>query len=88
MPLFARLAFAALDFAARKGLAESVSADAPVTSAKHRAIRTGIRGRKRMPIGICDATATFSSRNYTSSGLKGGELTSLDTMAALSHSSR
>jgi putative endonuclease len=71
MPLFARLAFAAVDFAARKGLAESVSADALPASAKHRAIRTGVRGETYAYWYLRRHRYVLVARNYTSSGLKG-----------------
>jgi putative endonuclease len=71
MPVFARLVFAAVDFAARKGLAESVSADAPATSAKHRANRTGVRGETYAYWYLRRHGYVLVARNYTSSGLKG-----------------
>lgn len=71
MPLFARLVFAAVDFEARNGLAESVSTDALPASAKHRAVRTGIRGETYAYWYLRRHGYVLVARNYTSSGLKG-----------------
>lgn len=71
MPLFARLAFAAVDFAARKGLAEAVPGDTPPTSAKYRALRTGVRGETYAYWYLRRHGYVLVARNYTSSGLKG-----------------
>jgi putative endonuclease len=71
MPLLARLAFAAVDFAARKGLAESASDDAPPASAKHRALRTGVRGETYAYWYLRRHGYVLVARNYTSSGMKG-----------------
>ncbi len=71
MSLFARLAFAAVDFAARKGLAEPTSADASPTSAKLRAVRTGVRGETYAYWYLRRHGYVLVAKNYTSSGLKG-----------------
>jgi putative endonuclease len=71
MLLFARLAFAAVEFAARKGLAESVSVDAGPTSAKLQAVRTGVRGETYAYWYLRRHGYVLVAKNYTSSGLKG-----------------
>ncbi|MBI3662504.1 MAG: YraN family protein [Acidobacteria bacterium] len=66
MPLFARLIFGLVNFAARNGLAAS---DAP--SAKLRARRTGIRGETFAYWYLRRHGYILVARNYTVPGLKG-----------------
>ncbi len=68
MRVIARLMFAYVDFAARKGLAEPL---APETSTKDRARRTGIRGETYAYWYLRRHGYTLIARNYTSPGLKG-----------------
>ena len=62
MPLFARIAFAAVDFAARKGLAAPSAGDSG--SGIQESIELGARAfaARRTRIGIFGGTATFWSR--------------------------
>jgi putative endonuclease len=71
MPLLARLAFAAVDFAARKGLVEPASADALPASEKHRALRTGVRGETYAYWYLRRHGYVLVARNYTLAGVKG-----------------
>jgi putative endonuclease len=71
MPLLARLAFAAVDFAARKGLADPVSYDAAQPAAKHRALRTGVRGETYAYWYLRRHGYILVARNYTLPGTKG-----------------
>jgi putative endonuclease len=66
--MLARLMFAYVDFAARKGLAEPL---APETSNKDRARRTGVRGETYAYWYLRRHGYTLIARNYTSPGLKG-----------------
>jgi putative endonuclease len=66
--MLARLMFAYVDFAARKGLAETPAAD---SSAKDRARRTGIRGETYAYWYLRRHGYTLVARNYTSPGIKG-----------------
>ena len=71
MALLARLAFAAVDFAARKGLADPLLADAPEASAKYRALRTGVRGETYAYWYLRRHGYILVARNYTMPGMKG-----------------
>jgi putative endonuclease len=66
--MIARLMFAYVDFAARKGLAEAPTAD---SSPKDRARRTGIRGETYAYWYLRRHGYTLVARNYTSPGIKG-----------------
>jgi putative endonuclease len=74
--MIARLMFAYIDFAARKGLAESSSANAAqsspqITEDKHRARRTGIRGETYAYWYLRRHGYTLVARNFTSPAVKG-----------------
>ncbi len=71
MPLFARIAFAAVDFAARKGLAAPSSGDSDSESKKHRAQRTGVRGETYAYWYLRRHGYVLVARNYMSPGMKG-----------------
>ena len=72
MPLFARIAFAAVDFAARKGLAAiSPTGDSDPESEKHRARRTGVRGETYAYWYLRRHGYIVLARNYMSPGMKG-----------------
>jgi putative endonuclease len=71
MPLFARIAFAALDFAARKGLAAPSTGDSDPASEKHRAQRTGVRGETYAYWYLRRHGYVMVARNYMSPGMKG-----------------
>jgi putative endonuclease len=69
--MLARLMFAMVDFAARKGLAEPVGEDHPAESAKQRARRTGVRGETYAYWYLRRHGYTVVARNYTLPGIKG-----------------
>jgi putative endonuclease len=71
MPLFARIAFAAVDFAARKGLAAPPTGDSDPASGKHRAQRTGVRGETYAYWYLRRHGYVVVARNYMSPGMKG-----------------
>ncbi len=71
MPLFARIAFAAVDFAARKGLAAPSAGDSDPESKKHRARRTGVRGETYAYWYLRRHGYVLVARNYMSPGMKG-----------------
>ena len=71
MPLFARIAFAAVDFAARKGLAAPSAGDSGTESGKHRAQRTGVRGETYAYWYLRRQGYVVVARNYMSPGMKG-----------------
>jgi len=66
--MIARLMFAYVDFAARKGLADPPTLN---SSAKDRARRTGIRGETYAYWYLRRHGYTLVARNYTSPGIKG-----------------
>jgi len=67
MPLFARLVFGLVNFAARKGLA----APGHAPSAKSRARQTGIRGETFAYWYLRRHGYIFIARNFTAPGIKG-----------------
>jgi len=70
--MLARLMFACVDFAARKGLAEIPVADSPDVSSRHRARRTGVRGETYAYWYLRRHGYILVARNYTRPGMKGG----------------
>jgi putative endonuclease len=66
--MIARLMFAFVDFAARKGLAEAAGAE---TTAKDRARRTGVRGETYAYWYLRRHGYVLLARNYRSPGIKG-----------------
>ena len=68
MPVFARLMFGLVDFAARKGLAESRAAAAEL---KQQARRTGVRGETYAYWYLRRRGYIMIARNYTVPGIKG-----------------
>src|SRR5271168_1909845 len=66
--MIARLMFAYVDFAARKGLADPPSSEA---SARDQARRTGVRGETYAYWYLRRHGYTLIARNYTSPGIKG-----------------
>src|SRR5208282_3517134 len=68
--MFARLMFAVVDFAARKGLADGNLANSS-DSPKQRARRTGVRGETYAYWYLRRHGYVLVARNYTSPGLKG-----------------
>jgi Holliday junction resolvase-like predicted endonuclease len=71
MPLFARIAFAAVTFAARKGLAAPSVGDSDQESGKHQALRTGVRGETYAYWYLRRHGYVLVARNYMSPGMKG-----------------
>ena len=71
MPLLARVAFAAIDFAARKGLTDSATGAAVPESSKQRARRTGVRGETYAYWYLRRHGYIVVARNYMSPGMKG-----------------
>lgn len=70
--MFARLMFAIVDRAARKGLAEPGAADdSSEASAKHQARRTGVRGETYAYWYLRRHGYVVVARNYTRPGIKG-----------------
>ena len=69
--MFARVIFAVVDFAARKGLADSDPANSPDSSSKQQARRTGIRGETYAYWYLRRHGYVLVARNFTSPGLKG-----------------
>src|SRR5271157_4464805 len=69
--MLARLMFAIVDFAARKGLAEAHAEDSSQASAKQRARRTGVRGETYAYWYLRRQGYVLVARNYTLPGIKG-----------------
>ena len=70
--MLGRLMFAYVDFAARKGLAETLVAESlDEVSARHRARRTGVRGETYAYWYLRRHGYVLVARNYTRPGLKG-----------------
>jgi putative endonuclease len=69
--MLARLMFAIVDFAARKGLADASIAGAPDSSPKEQARRTGVRGETYAYWYLRRHGYVLVARNYTSPGIKG-----------------
>lgn len=69
--MLARLMFAAVDFAARKGLTTPESEDLPAAAARQRARRTGLRGETYAYWYLRRHGYVMVARNYTSPGMKG-----------------
>jgi putative endonuclease len=69
--MIARLMFAAVNFAARKGLSESPAADSQENTRKQQARRTGIRGETYAYWYLRRHGYTMVARNYVSAGMKG-----------------
>jgi putative endonuclease len=69
--LFARLIFAMVDFAARKGLSEPEPAESASIESRLRARRTGVRGETYAYWYLRRHRYVMVARNYTAPGLKG-----------------
>ena len=69
--MLARLMFAIVDFAARKGLADASLSNAPESSPKQQARRTGVRGETYAYWYLRRHGYVLVARNYTSPGIKG-----------------
>ncbi len=69
--MIARLMFAMVKFAARKGLSESSEANSEDFTRKQRARRTGIRGETYAYWYLRRQGYTVVARNYVSTGMKG-----------------
>jgi putative endonuclease len=69
--MLARLMFAYVDFAARKGLAETPAAESSTASSRHRARRTGVRGETYAYWYLRRHGYILVAKNYTRPGLKG-----------------
>src|SRR5277367_3403063 len=69
--MFARFMFAFVDFAARKGLADTSLTNSADSSPKQQARRTGIRGETYAYWYLRRHGYVLVARNYTSPGLKG-----------------
>lgn len=69
--MIAHLMFAAVDFAARKGLAESTQEETAQGASRERARRTGIRGETYAYWYLRRNRYVMVARNYTAPGLKG-----------------
>jgi putative endonuclease len=69
--MLARLMFAVVDFAARKGLAEGGAADSAGANRKQQALRTGVRGETYAYWYLRRHGYVLVARNYTSPGIKG-----------------
>jgi putative endonuclease len=69
--MLARVMFAIVNFAARKGLAESPPRDPSDSSTKHQARRTGVRGETYAYWYLRRHGYILVARNYTSPGIKG-----------------
>ena len=69
--MLARIIFGVLGFAARKGLAELPSGDAPADSRKENARRTGLRGETYAYWYLRSKGYLMVARNYTVPGIKG-----------------
>jgi putative endonuclease len=69
--MFARLMFAIVDFAARKGLIEAAPDDSSQASSRQRARRTGVRGETYAYWYLRRHGYVLVARNYTLPGIKG-----------------
>ncbi len=69
--MFARVMFAVVDFAARKGLADANVANSADSSPKQKARRTGVRGETYAYWYLRRHGYVLVARNYTSPGIKG-----------------
>jgi putative endonuclease len=69
--MLARLMFAAVDFAARKGLADPPAAGATQPDSKQQARRTGVRGETYAYWYLRRRGYVMVARNYTFPGMKG-----------------
>src|SRR5947209_19874351 len=69
MPLFSKLMFGAVRWAARKGLRAETPANS--TAAKQRARETGVRGETYAYWLLRSRGYVFIARNYTAPGMKG-----------------
>jgi putative endonuclease len=69
--MIARLMFAIVNFAVRKGLSESEVTNSPEVSPKQRARRTGVRGETYAYWYLRRRGYVLVARNYTSAGMKG-----------------
>lgn len=69
--MFARVMFAVVDFAARKGLADTNVAKSADSSPKQKARRTGVRGETYAYWYLRRHGYVLVARNYTSPGIKG-----------------
>jgi putative endonuclease len=69
--MIARLMFAMVNFAARKGLSESSDANSRDFTRKQQARRTGIRGETYAYWYLRHQGYTMVARNYVSTGMKG-----------------
>jgi putative endonuclease len=69
--MIARLMFAIVDFAARKGLADATLADPTGFDRKQQARRTGVRGETYAYWYLRRHGYVLVARNYTSPGIKG-----------------
>jgi len=69
--MFARVMFAVVDFAARKGLADANIATSADSSPKQQARRTGVRGETYAYWYLRRHGYVLVARNYTSPGIKG-----------------
>ena len=69
--MIARLMFAIVNFAARKGLTEAAAEDGAQTAARMRARQTGVRGETYAYWFLRRHRYVMVARNYTAPGLKG-----------------
>lgn len=69
--MIARLMFAAVNFAARKGLADPAPEDSSQADSRGRARRTGIRGETYAYWFLRRHKYVMIARNYTAPGIKG-----------------
>jgi putative endonuclease len=69
--MIARLMFAMVNFAARKGLTEPAREESMPTASRLRARRTGVRGETYAYWYLCRHRYVMVARNYTAPGLKG-----------------
>jgi putative endonuclease len=69
--MIARVIFAAMNFAARKGLAESTPHDATELASRLRARRTGVRGETYAYWYLRRQKYVMVARNYTAPGIQG-----------------
>ena len=71
MALFASIAFAVVDFVARKGLAAPPADESDPEGKKHGALRTGVRGETYAYWYLRRHGYILVARNYMSPGMKG-----------------
>lgn len=69
--MIARLMFAAVNFAARKGLAEAIPQGLTEAASRQRARRTGVRGETYAYWYLRRHKYVMVARNYTAPGMKG-----------------